>query len=192
MLCLQTDTNPEWIDIAAQHPIEILIDHAHCEKKAASNAISMITRYPEKDTLVQEMITIIQEETEHFERVVKLLREKGYSLTKDKGSMYAQKLSKHIRKEEPCKLLDFLLVDALIEARSCERFSVLYNSDKIPEELRTLYRELFESEAGHYRTFTDIAREYFPKEEVRERLHELAKAEAEIVKSLPNNPTMHG
>lgn len=192
MLCLKNDTNPEWIAAASQRLTDIMIDHAHCEKKAAANGMSMIQRYPEKDDLVRDMIDLINEEMEHFAFVVKELHRRGASLTRDRGDRYAQLLTQHIRKQEPHKLLDLLLVDALIEARSCERFSILSKCGDIPADLREFYRSLLASEAGHYRTFTDIARRYFPAEEVRRRLDELAEIEAEIVRNLPNEPTIHG
>lgn len=192
MLCLQSETNPEWVDVASRHVEEILIDHAHCEKKAAANGMSMINRYPDKDMLVREMIALILEETEHLRFVFEELQKRGISLTRDRGNFYAQELTKHIRKNEPQRLLDFLLVDALIEARSCERFSLLSKCEAIAPELRALYHSLLASEAGHYRTFTDIAREYFPADEVKQRLNELSAIEANIVRNLPNEPTMHG
>lgn len=192
MLCLQSETNPEWVEVASRHVNEILIDHAHCEKKAAANGMSMINRYPEKAELVREMIALILEETEHLRFVFEELQKRGVSLTRDRGDFYAQELTKHIRKNEPQRLLDFLLVDALIEARSCERFSLLSKCEAIAPDLRALYHSLLASEAGHYRTFTDIARLYFPADEVKQRLNELAAIEADIVRNLPNEPTMHG
>jgi tRNA-(ms[2]io[6]A)-hydroxylase len=192
MLCLQCDSNSAWIDVAKHHLVDIMIDHAHCEKKAAANGMSMIQRYPEKDVLVKEMIALIKEETEHFEFVFLELQRRGVSLKRDRGDKYAQQLSQHIRKNEPERLLDLLLVDALIEARSCERFSILSKCEDIPADLREFYFSLLASEAGHYRTFTDIARLYFPKETVKARLDELSALEADIVRNLPNEPTIHG
>jgi tRNA-(ms[2]io[6]A)-hydroxylase len=192
MLCLQSESNPEWVKVASRHLENILIDHAHCEKKAAANGMSMIARYPDKDKLVREMIALIMEETEHFKFIFEELQKRGISLTRDKGDYYAQQLTQHIRKNEPERFLDFLLVDALIEARSCERFSLLSKCEDIAPDLRELYHSLLASEAGHYRTFTDIAREYFPADEVKKRLNELAAIEADIVRNLPNEPTMHG
>lgn len=192
MLCLKNETNPEWIDVAVRNMEAIMIDHAHCERKAASNGISMILRYPEKTELVKEMIDLVDEEMEHFRFVFEELQRRGISMTRDKGDVYAQKLSEHIRKQEPHKLLDLLLVDALIEARSCERFLLLSKSPMISDELKEFYHQLFASEAGHYRTFTDIARLYFPAETVKSRLEELAQIEASIVSTLTNSPTIHG
>ncbi len=192
MLCLKCETNKEWVEIASRNLESIMIDHAHCERKAASNGMSMILRYPEKTELVKEMMDLIDEEMSHFRFVFNELHSRGITMTRDTGDRYAQLLSEHIRKPEPHKLLDLLLVDALIEARSCERFLLLSKSESIPEDLRKVYHDLFVSEAGHYRTFTDIARLYFPAETVKTRLEELADIEAEIVKGLQNLPTVHG
>ncbi len=192
MLGLKTASNSEWVTIAAANLEQILIDHAHCEKKAAANGMAMIARYPDRDQLVREMIALIKEETEHFEFIFEELQRRGVSLTRDRGDRYVQELSGHVNKNEPRRMLDFLLVAALIEARSCERFSLLSKCEDIPADLRTLYHELLASEAGHYRAFTDLARAYFPREEVQQRLDELLDIEAAIVRQLPSEPTMHG
>ncbi len=192
MLCLKNNTNPAWIDIAVQNMEAIMIDHAHCERKAASNGISMILRYPEKAELVKAMIDLVDEEMEHFRYVFQELQSRGITMTRDKGDVYAQKLSENIRKQEPEKLLDLLLVDALIEARSCERFLLLSKSPMVSDDLQKFYHQLFASEAGHYRTFTDIARLYFPAETVKSRLEELAEIEAGILSNLSNLPFIHG
>jgi tRNA-(ms[2]io[6]A)-hydroxylase len=192
MLCLKNNTNPAWIDIAVQNMEAIMIDHAHCERKAASNGISMILRYPEKAELVKAMIDLVDEEMEHFRYVFQELQSRGITMTRVKGDVYAQKLSENIRKQEPEKLLDLLLVDALIEARSCERFLLLSKSPMVSDDLQKFYHQLFASEAGHYRTFTDIARLYFPAETVKSRLEELAEIEAGIVSNLSNLPFIHG
>ncbi|RPI67907.1 MAG: hypothetical protein EHM43_06320 [Ignavibacteriae bacterium] len=153
--------------------------------------MALINRYPERMRLIKDMIDLAKEELDHFEIVVKVLEERGVALTKDTGNTYAQRLHEHIRKAEPLRLLDALIVGAFIEARSCERFSLL--ADHAPtEEMRALYKSLLASEAGHYRAYTDIAREYFPVEEVKARLEEFGSIEADIIASLTNQPTMHG
>jgi len=192
MLCLLNNTRPEWVDIAAADINTLLIDHAHCEKKAAANAMSMIQRYPNHEQIVREMILILKEEWEHFERVYERIIQNNIQLTTDIGDDYAQQLSKHIRKREPERMLDMLLIDALIEARSCERFSLLATAPTISEDLRKFYQDLFVSEAGHYTTFTELARAYFPAEIVKGRLHELATIEAAIIDTLGHQPTIHG
>jgi len=191
MLCLECESNPEWIGVANDHLIEILIDHVHCEKKAAAFALAMINRYPERTRLVKDMIDLAKEELEHFELVVKELESRGVALTHDSGNRYAQLLHENIRKGEPHRLLDSLIVGAFIEARSCERFSLL-SEHATTEDMRMLYKGLLASEAGHYRAYTDIAREYFPVDEVRQRLKEFGRIEAEIIRSMTNQPTMHG
>ena len=141
--------------------------------------------------LIRDMIALAQEELEHFDMVVQELEKRGLTLSKDVGNPYANALHKFVRQGEPKRLLDSLIVGAFIEARSCERFSLL--SKHAPtDELRQMYGSLLASEAGHYRAYTDIAREYFPVEEVRARIKEFADHEADVVKGLANTPTVHG
>lgn len=191
MLCLACESNPEWVDVAIAHPDHVLVDHALCEKKAAAFAMAMINRYPDKMRLVLEMIDLAKEELEHLDTVVRILDARGITMAPDEGNVYAQQLHGHIRGQEPYRLLDALIVGAFIEARSCERFSLLAKHAP-DEEMRALYSSLLASEAGHYRMYTDIAREYFTVEDVRSRVKEFAEIEASIVKGLSNQPTMHG
>lgn len=191
MLCLQSETNSEWIDVACANTDSILIDHALCEKKAAAFALALITRYPKRMRLIRDMIALAQEELEHFDMVMKELEKRGLTLSKDVGNPYANALHKFVRQGEPKRLLDSLIVGAFIEARSCERFSLLAKHAPT-DELRQMYGSLLASEAGHYRAYTDIAREYFPVEEVRARIKEFADYEAVVVKGLANTPTVHG
>lgn len=191
MLCLQSESNQEWIEVACSNTESILIDHALCEKKAAAFALALITRYPKRMRLIRDMIALAQEELEHFDMVMQELEKRNLTLSKDVGNPYANALHKFVRQGEPTRLLDSLIVGAFIEARSCERFSLL--SKHAPsEELRAMYGSLLASEAGHYRAYTDIAREYFPVEEVRARIKEFADYEATVVKGLANHPTVHG
>ena len=191
MLCLKTPSRPRWIENASVDLQKIMVDHAHCEKKAANNGMALINRYPDRERLVREMFDLIEEEMEHFRYVYDMILERGGTLTRDRGDSYAQQLHKLIRKNEPERMLDHLLVAALIEARSCERFRIL--SEHIPDtELAEFYRSLLASEAGHYRIFCDIAREYFPAEVVAARLDELATLEADIVLNLDDEAMMHG
>lgn len=192
MLCLNINTNPEWIRVAAANLIPLMIDHAHCEKKAAANALNLMIRHPDLDLLVQEMITVMEEELAHFKLMVGELRARGISLSKDAGNDYARQLSAHIRKRDPERLLDSLIVDAFIEARSCERFTLLAAAPEIPEDIRGIYYALMASEEGHYNSFITLAHHYFPSELVEWRLQEFATWEAGIVRNLPNKPTMHG
>jgi len=191
MLCLQCETNPTWITVANAHHDLILIDHAHCEKKAAAFGLSMINRYPSHLKLVHEMIDLVKEEIEHFELVVNELETRGIKLTRDTGNDYVKELHTHMAHNEPERMLDLLIVGAFIEARSCERFSILAaHCDQ--EDLRALYKSLLASEAGHYRMYTDIAREYFPVDRVKQRLKEFGEIEASIIRSRTDKPTMHG
>lgn len=191
MLCLKINSKPEWIENAVKNTESILIDHAHCEKKAAGTGMSLISSYPEKFEISMTMSDLIEEEVSHFRSVVKLLNEKGISLAKDKGDPYAKELLSHVRTYEPKRMLDRLLTAGIIEARSCERLQLLgkYFED---EELKKFYTDLSASEAGHYVTFIKLAKLYFDEEEVKDRLNELAEIEKQIVLSLPNNPTVHG
>lgn len=191
MLCLQSETNPEWVTVACSNTDSILIDHALCEKKAAAFALALITRYPKRSRLIHDMIELAQEELEHFQMVMLELDKRGLTLSKDVGNPYANALHKFVRQGEPKRLLDSLIVGAFIEARSCERFSLLAKHAPT-EELRSMYSSLLASEAGHYRAYTDIAREYFPVEEVRARIKEFADYEAHVVRELANQPTVHG
>ncbi len=192
MLGLKSTSKQVWIDNAARNFESILIDHAHCEKKAAATGWALISRYPDRKRLVRELIHHIEEETEHFAMIYGEMEKRDITLTKDPGNPYAKALHGLVRKQEPHRMMDLLLTAALIEARSCERFSCLVQHEAVPEDVLQLYKDLLASEAGHYRTFTDIAREYFPADEVKARWEELATAEAEIVANLPGNPTMHG
>jgi len=191
MLCLKSKTNPEWIEFVNTAVHELLIDHAHCEKKAASTAISLINRYPAKSSLVSAMLSIAEEEIQHFSLVIHILLDRSIPLTRDRGDNYARKLQTHARKTEPDKLLDSLLIAALIEARSCERFTILAEHCA-DTALRTMYKNLLASEASHYAAFTDLSREYFPGLKVKERLEELSEIESGIVQSLGNTAAMHG
>jgi tRNA-(ms[2]io[6]A)-hydroxylase len=191
MLCLKADSQQGWIRRAVADLDRVLLDHAHCEKKAALNAFTLVSRYPDREKLVREMIELAREETEHFGLVYEFIKRRGGELRHDPGDPYAQALHKLVSRNEPERMLDLLLVAALIEARSCERFSIL--SRNVPDEdLRAFYASLLASEAGHYRMFFDIAVEYYPEAQVRARLDELSRLEAEIILSLTSEPTMHG
>ncbi|HYC76362.1 MAG TPA: tRNA-(ms[2]io[6]A)-hydroxylase [Planctomycetota bacterium] len=191
MLGLRAPTNPGWAAAAAADPIRVLIDHAHCEKKAAVSALSLVSRYPARDALVERLVALAREELEHFGRVIEALRRRGASLAPDRPDPYVRALRDLVRPHEPERLLDELLVAALIEARSCERFSIL--SRAAPDAgLRELYSELLASEAGHYALFAELARGYFGKTAVEARLDALLDDEARIVRALPDDASMHG
>ena len=154
-------------------------------------AISLINRYPNKRELVHAMAELAQEEMGHFQQVLQKMDERGYALTYDAGDRYVQQLHELIRKQEPERLLDTLLVSSLVEARSCERFQLLSESAK-DADLRSFYRSLLESEARHRTEFLQLARKYFERSVVDERLKVLSSREAQIVLQLQNTATMHG
>jgi tRNA-(ms[2]io[6]A)-hydroxylase len=191
VLCLKTSTRPTWLAAANADLASLLIDHAHCEKKAAATALGLINRYPERSELVTRMLAHAKEELEHFEIIHRILEQRGIIFTRDEGNRYAQELHVLVRKNDPERLIDLLLVAAIIEARSCERFAILAEHC-VDEELRDVYKSLLASEAGHYTLFTDLARMYGGAEVARVRLGELAAAEGAIVENLNDRPTMHG
>ena len=184
-LGLELPTDPRWIDVAKKNIRDILVDHAYCEQKAASSCISLIVLYPEKDRLVQVLAPVVAEEWDHFTRVIAELRKRGYALGRPRKDEYVEALQKIVRKggtrEE--QLMEKLLVNALIEARSCERFKML-SKEIADEALRSFYYELMVSEAGHYRNFLLLAKEYMQEEAVNQRWRELLEQEAGIVKTL--------
>ncbi len=191
MLGLHNITSDEWIESANRDYASVLRDHAHCEKKAATMAISLLNRYPEKSELVEQMAELAEEEIGHFRLVLKEMGLRGISFTRDPGDRYAQQLHQHVRTQEPFRLLDMLIVCSLIEARSCERFQLLSRSVE-DKGLRAFYRSLLESEARHRTTFLSLARLYFSYDDVSKRLDELEATEASIVHGLQNEPAMHG
>jgi tRNA-(ms[2]io[6]A)-hydroxylase len=184
-LGLELPTDPRWVNIAEKNIRAILVDHAYCEQKAASSCISLIVAYPEKDKLVEVLTSVVAEEWSHFERVMQALRKRGYGLDRPRKDVYVEKLFQVSRKGGSRKeqLLEKLLMNALIEARSCERFKLLWKH--IPDfELSEFYYELMVSEAGHYRNFLQLAKEYIPEDDVMQRWRELLREEALIMQQL--------
>ena len=189
VLGLQLPTDPRWVNIAEKNIGDILIDHAWCEQKAASSCISLIVMYPEKEKLVEMLTPVVAEEWGHFERVLEQLEKRGMKLGPIRRDEYVVELSKYERKggKRERQLMDKLLINALIEARSAERFKLLWKS--IPdEELQKFYYELMVSEAGHYKNFLQLAREYMPEEVVDARWQEMLRIEADIIRSLDVRP----
>lgn len=184
-LGLKLPTDPRWVNIAEMNLEDILIDHAFCEQKAASSCISLIVRYPDKEKLVETLTPVVAEEWGHFQRVLKEMRKRGIKLTHKRKDEYVEKLQACLQKtgDYDIRLMEQLLMCALIEARSAERFKLL--SENISDEsLKKFYHELMISEAGHYRNFIELAEEYMPKETVRKRWTALLEQEAEIMKNL--------
>ncbi|MCH8840544.1 MAG: tRNA-(ms[2]io[6]A)-hydroxylase [Planctomycetes bacterium] len=180
MLHLKSPTDSSWLAQVDAHLDEVLIDHAHCEKKAAGTALNLIFHYVEDIELCREMTQIVNEELEHFHMVIELLERRGIRFRRLRPSQYGNKLHALVRKTEPERAVDRLLVAGLIEARSCERFQALAEHVDDPE-LAEFYRSLFESEARHHTTYTRLATHFAPEEVVNRRLEELYDAEAAIM-----------
>jgi tRNA-(ms[2]io[6]A)-hydroxylase len=172
------------------HLEELLIDHAHCEKKAAGTAMNLLFAYVEDSELVNAMTDIVREELEHFHLVLDLLGRRGYHFRRIRPSRYGERLRPLVRKQEPGRAVDRLLTAALIEARSCERFGLLRDHLK-DAELAEFFGSLFESEARHHTTYVRLARNYAPGEIVHARLQELAAEEARIMAAGDDVPRMH-
>ncbi len=187
---LESPTSDAWIEQAINNLDVILLDHSHCERKAAGVAINMMFRYPSYAVLVRKLTAIAQEELEHFELVNQWLDKKGIPLAPLNSPPYGASLKAQIRHQEPERLLDSLLISALIEARSHERLGLL--GEHCPEpELAKFYRSLMASEARHYGMYWTLADNYFDREIVKERLSELALAESEILSTLYHEPRIH-
>ncbi|MBS1744586.1 MAG: tRNA-(ms[2]io[6]A)-hydroxylase [Bacteroidetes bacterium] len=193
ILGLHLPTDPWWVDLAALSLEEILTDHAYCEQKAATSCISLIQGFSDREKLVTELSPIVTEEWGHFRLVLQELHKRNLKLGKQRKDEYVNSLLKFEKKggKEEDRLLDKLLICALIEARSCERFKRL--SEGLSDAyLRNFYRRFMESEAGHYVTFIELAETYLPKEKVRQRWQEWLAYEAEIISSLaPRGDRMH-
>lgn len=190
MFCLQSKTDTEWLALVLANVDKLLIDHAWCEKKAAASAMSLIGRYPNDRHLVPQMLKLAQEELEHFERIYTILAERGIPLNPIDKDPYVAELLPLARKHGSEALIDRLLISSLIEARSAERFFLLADHLEDPE-LRALYKELSTTESRHHTLFVTMANQYAPREEIKARLTELSRQEAEIVARLPVAPRMH-
>jgi tRNA-(ms[2]io[6]A)-hydroxylase len=190
MLGLHCSTTQRWLDQVDQDLEAVLIDHAHCEKKAAGTAMNLIFTYGAHVELSREMADIVVEELEHFRLVLDLLERRGIVFRSQKPSNYGRQLQELVRKDEPHRAVDRLLIGGLIEARSCERFSLL-REHVTDRELSEFYGSLFESEARHHSTYVRLACLFDREEVVRKRLQELAEAEAEIIQRGDDLPRMH-
>jgi tRNA 2-(methylsulfanyl)-N6-isopentenyladenosine37 hydroxylase len=191
MLSLKCATAPRWLGQVDSDLHWILIDHAHCEKKAAGTALNLIFAYgTARPGLCRELSAIVAEELEHFQLVLDLLERRNIAFQSLKPGHYGRELNDCVRSGEPERAVDRLLVAALIEARSCERFALLRDhvSDR---ELAEFYGSLFESEARHHSTYVQMACQFADEATVRHRLDKLAAAEAEIVERGDQLPRMH-
>jgi len=193
MLGLKLPTDPRWVNIVEKNIDEILTDHAFCEQKAASTAISLIVSFPEYTELVDEMVALTREEMGHFKMVHDLIVARGNTLGRDRKDYYVIELLKFFPKggSRTTQLVHRLLYAALIEARSCERFKLL--SEQLPDKkLAEFYHKLMISEAGHYTMFLNFARKYGDREEVDKKWQDLLDYEAKIMKDLGKSETIHG
>lgn len=193
MLGLKLPTDPRWVKLVEQNISEILTDHAWCEQKAASNAISTIVRYPDLTDMVTELTAIAQEEMEHFGMVLEKIKARGFTLGHERKDNYVGQLSKFIKRggSREGQIVDRLLFAAMIEARSCERFKMLSECISDPD-LAEFYRELMISEAGHYTAFLKLARKYGGDIDVDARWQECLEFEANIIQNYGKKETMHG
>lgn len=190
MLALASPTSPAWLARALANLDDVLVDHAHCEKKAASTAVSLLFRYPDRSALLPVLSALAREELTHFEQVLALLTRRGVAYGRLTPSPYATDLLAAVRPDEPHRLVDTLLCLALIEARSCERMKLLADAVDDPE-LQSFYRGLLASEARHHRTYLDLADGVTSVGETRARLQELAAHEAAVIAAAPAIPRMH-
>lgn len=194
MLGLKLETDPRWVNIVEKNIEEILTDHAYCEQKAASNAISLLINYPYHTDLVDEMLNLAKEELTHFEMVHQKIKDRGWKLGFERRDEYVNDLYKFMRKghKKEIVLIDRLLFSAMVEARSCERFKILSENINDPD-LQEFYHELMISEATHYTMFIGFARKYGnATEDVNARWQQWIEHEAIVLKSYGKQETIHG
>tara|TARA_B100000927_G_C16471282_1_gene471638 strand:- start:2929 stop:3510 length:582 start_codon:yes stop_codon:yes gene_type:complete len=193
MLGLKLPTDPRWVNIAEKNIKDILIDHAFCEQKAASTAISFIVTYPEYSDLVTAMIALVKEEISHFQLVHQKILDRGYVLGRERKDNYVLEImnffSKNVSREK--RLIQRLLIAALIEARSCERFKVLSKNIN-DQELAKFYKDLMVSEANHYTMFLNFARKYGDRKEVDAMWKNLLLYEAKVISKYGKTSHIHG
>ena len=196
MLGLKMATDPRWVSVVSKNLEEILVDHAFCEQKAASSAISIIVQYPQYSDLVLAMTAICQEEMQHFNMVHEKLIERGFKLGFERKDPYVNDLSVFLRRSKSNSskkglFVNQMLFAAMIEARSCERFKIL--SEQLEDEdLKIFYRSLMESEARHYTTFLHFAKKYGDGIDVEERWNDFLKFEADLMLDYGKSQTIHG
>lgn len=192
MLRLARRTDDAWVEWALAHLDEILLDHAHAEKKAAGMAVNLIFRYPEHGAILPRLSELAREELDHFERLLATLRARGIPFGRLKPSPYAGRLQEAVRSHEPGRLVDTLLCCAVIEARSTERFRLLAEGLRERDSsLAELYEELWRAEARHGSAYVELARRVAPAAEVRERLAAILAHEAQVLADAPRVPRLH-
>jgi tRNA-(ms[2]io[6]A)-hydroxylase len=192
---LQLPTDPRWVNIVETKIEEILTDHAWCEQKAATNAITIVTINSEYPDLVTDMLALAKEELEHFEMVHNIIKQRGLKLGRERKDEYVGELAQYMKQSNTGSrvsgFVERMLFSAMIEARSCERFKVLSQNIEDPE-LAAFYRELMESEAGHYTTFIGYARKYGQGIDVEKRWREWLEFEASVIVKYGKKQTVHG
>ena len=193
MLGLKLPTDPRWVNLVESNIEEVLTDHAWCEQKAASNAISIVVNNSDKPELVTEMLALAKEELEHFERVHEVIKDRGYTLGPERKDSYVNELFKFMKKggSRNEALIDRLLFAAMVEARSCERFRVLSQNIN-DKELAEFYHELMVSEANHYTLFLKLAKKLTEGTDVDKRWKEWLAFEAEVIQNYGRDETIHG
>lgn len=193
MLGLKLPTDPRWVNIVEKDVEEIMTDHAYCEQKAASTAISLIVSFPEYTDLVEEMIDLAQEEMSHFKMVHDIIIERGWTMGRDRKDAYVLQIVKFFPKggSRSTQLIHRLLYAALIEARSCERFRLL-SEELNDKKLAKFYRKLMIIEANHYTMFLGFARKYGNRKEVDKKWQELLTFEAGVMQDLSKAVSIHG
>lgn len=190
-LGLRAPTRAEWVGVALADPVATLVDHAHCEMKAATTALMMAARYAQFVPIADAMLALARQEITHYESVSEELRRRGRHTEPHGSDAYARALRSHVRGNEPERLLDLLLVSSLVEARSCERFEIL--ADAVEDEsLRALWSEFAVCEAGHHALFISLAETIADSSQVATRLRELQIAESEIIATLSCEAKIHG
>ncbi|MBL1433696.1 MAG: tRNA-(ms[2]io[6]A)-hydroxylase [Gammaproteobacteria bacterium] len=183
-------TDPDWVNGIIENFDTFLADHANCERKASSLAMSMVVRYPDRPKIIPALVELAQEELEHFGQVYELMEKRGVSLIKDEPDPYVNQLGKKMRHGRTDRFLDQLLVSSLIECRGAERFRLIAEALEEPD-LKQFYKILAGTEAKHGNVFVDMALHYFSEDEVYPRLQELAESEAEIVAGLEWRASLH-
>ena len=187
---LRIASSKEWLEAVLGDFDAFLIDHAGCERKASATALSLVSHYPDRRVLVQEMVQLAREELEHFHQMLWLLQSRDLVLQRDEKDLYVQSLRREIRSGADDYFLDRLLVSGIVEARGCERFGQLAEALE-PGKLRDFYREISRSESRHHAVFHRLARSYFDSPVVEQRQSELLDREAEILQALPVRPVVH-
>jgi len=187
---LACQTDPRWVRVIVENFDEFLIDHASCERKAMAFAMACVTKYPDRSAIIPDLLQVVREELEHFTAVYELLEQRGLKLGPDQPDLYVNRLIGQCRHGRDARLLDRLLVAAIIETRGAERFRLI--SEALDDaRLKAFYRDLWAGEARHGDVFTGMAHEYFAADVVNRRVAELVRHEAEIVGSLAWRPSLH-